>query len=117
MISPCSSTRMASAFRTVESRWAITSVVRSAISRSMPSSMCFSVRVSTEEVASSRIRMGALEMAARAMLRSCLWPWLRFAPSPSIMVSYPFSSRMMKEWALAVFAACSTSSSVASSLP
>ena len=83
---------------TVESRWAMTKVVRSAISRSMPCSMCFSVRVSTELVASSRIRIGALETAARAMFNSWRCPWLKFAPSPSSIVSYPSGSAMMKSW-------------------
>lgn len=67
---------MAFAFLTVESLWAITRVVLVAISRSIPFSMCFSVLVSTELVASSKIRIGALEIAALAMLISCLCPWL-----------------------------------------
>ncbi len=83
MIRPCSSTMIASAFRTVDSLWAITRVVRSAISRSIPCSICFSVLVSTELVASSRIRTGALDTAALAIFKSCLCPWLKFAPSPS----------------------------------
>ena len=40
-----------------------------------------------EEVASSRIRMGALLMAARAMFKSWRWPWDRLAPSFSSRVS------------------------------
>ena len=76
-----------------------------AISRCMPCSMCFSVRVSTELVASSRIRIGALETAARAMFNSWRCPWLKFAPSPSSIVSYPSGRRMIKECADAVFAA------------
>ena len=34
-----------------------------------------SVRVSTEEVASSRIRIGASCTIARAMVSSCFCPW------------------------------------------
>ena len=45
------------------------------------------------------------DMDALAILRSCLWPWLKLAPSPSSMVSYPWGRRMIKEWADAVFAA------------
>ena len=95
----------------------MTKLVRLAIRRSMPCSMCFSVRVSTELVASSRIRIGALETAARAMFNSWRCPWLKFAPSPSSIVSYPSGRRMIKECADAVFAASTTSSSVASSRP
>ena len=73
---------MALALRTVESRWAMTNTVRPAMSRSMPCSMSFSVRVSMELVASSRISTGGLAQAARAMFKSCRSPWLRFPPSP-----------------------------------
>lgn len=45
-------TMMQSALRTVESRWAMTKVVRPVIRASMPSWTSFSVRVSMEEVAS-----------------------------------------------------------------
>ena len=54
---------------------------------------------------------------ARAMARSCLWPWLKLAPSPVSMVSYPSGRRRMNPSALASFAALMHSSSVASSLP
>ena len=70
MISPCSSTRMALALRTVDRRCAMMKVVRFCIRRFMPSSISRSVRVSTEEVASSSTRMGALDSDARAMLSS-----------------------------------------------
>ena len=81
MIRPCSSTMMALALRTVERRWAMTNTVRPAIRPSSPWPMSFSVRVSTEEVASSRISTGARDTAARAMATSWRWPWLRLAPS------------------------------------
>ena len=78
---------MALALRTVERRWAMTNTVRPAIRWSMPCSMSFSVWVSMEEVASSRISTGGLEMAARAMFSSCRSPWLRLPPSSVSMVS------------------------------
>ena len=53
----------------------------------MPSCTSFSVRVSMEEVASSRISTGGSATAARAMASSCRWPWERLAPSPVSMVS------------------------------
>ena len=46
----------------------------------------FSVRVSMEEVASSRIMTGGSATAARAMASSCRWPWDRLAPLPVSMV-------------------------------
>lgn len=42
----------------VDSRWAMTKLVRCSVSRSMACWVMSSVRVSTEEVASSRISMG-----------------------------------------------------------
>jgi len=57
----------------------------------------FSVLVSTELVASSSIRMGAFDMAARAILRSCRSPWLKFAPShpiPYHILGQPFDKGM-----------------------
>ena len=75
-------TMIQSLLRTVESLWAITKVVLPSISLSIPSCTSFSVRVSMELVASSRIRTGGSATAARAMERSCLWPWLKFAPFP-----------------------------------
>ena len=41
----------------------------------MPFSISASVRVSMEEVASSRISTGGSATAARAMASSCRWPW------------------------------------------
>ena len=45
----------------------------------MPSWTSASVRVSMEEVASSRISTGGSATAARAMASSWRWPWLRLA--------------------------------------
>ncbi len=52
----------------------MTNTVRPAINWSMPFSMSFSVRVSMELVASSRINTGGLDSAARAMFKSCRSP-------------------------------------------
>ena len=71
-----------SAFLTVESRCAMTNTVRPSISLSIPLCTSASVRVSMELVASSRIMTGGSDTAARAMLSSCRWPWLRPLPSP-----------------------------------
>ena len=76
----------------------------------MPFSMSASVRVSMEEVASSKMSTGGSATAARAMASSWRWPWLRLAPSAVTIVSYPWGRRRMKESALAILAACSISS-------
>ena len=46
-----------------------------------------SVRVSTELVASSRIRMAGSARNARAIVSSCFSPALRLVPSSSMTVS------------------------------
>ena len=74
MILPCSITMMQSLFFMVASLWAITKVVRPFISSSIPDCTSFSVLVSMEEVASSRISTGGLAIAALAMDSSCLCP-------------------------------------------
>ena len=58
------------------------------LSSGRPSPACtsFSVLVSMEEVASSRIRAGGSATAARAMASSCRCPWLRLDPSPVSIV-------------------------------
>ncbi len=59
----------------VDSRWAMTKLVRLRIRFSIAFWIWISVRVSTDEVASSRIRIfGSLRMT-RAMVSSCFWPW------------------------------------------
>ncbi len=74
--SPSRITRMRSASRIVDRRWAMTKLVRPRIRRSMAVWMRCSVRVSTLLVASSRIRMRLSARMARAMVSSCFWPWL-----------------------------------------
>ncbi len=59
---------------TVEMRWAISRVVFPARLFFRLSRMIFSVRVSTAETESSRIRMGASFSRARAMEMRCFWP-------------------------------------------
>ena len=95
----------------------MTNTVRPAIRESIPCSMSFSVRVSMEEVASSRISTGGSDTAARAMASSWRSPWLRLPPSPVMTVSYPWGRWRIKVSALASLAAARTSSSVASSFP
>ncbi len=114
---PCSRTIIQSLLRTVERRCAITNVVLPLISLSMPFCTSFSVLVSMELVASSRISAGGSATAALAIARSCLWPWLKLAPSPVSIVLYPSGSLLIKLCAFASFAALTTSSSVASSFP
>ena len=57
------------------------------------------------------------EVLITVMVQKEVADWERFAPSCSRMVSYPFSKFIMKEWAEAILAAASTSSSVASNRP
>ena len=78
---------MAFALRTVESRCAITNTVRPRMRASMPRSMRASVRVSMDDVASSRMRTGGSDTAARAMAMSWRCPCERLAPSDVILVS------------------------------
>ena len=73
----------------------------------MPRCTSASVRVSMEEVASSRISTGGSDTAARAMASSWRSPWLRLPPSPVMTVSYPWGRWRMKVSALASLAAVS----------
>jgi hypothetical protein len=60
--------------RTVDSRWAMTMVVRPTLTRSSERWMAASVSLSTAEVASSRIRIGGSLRTARAIERRWRWP-------------------------------------------
>src|SRR5439155_6237431 len=85
-IFPFSSTTSRSAACNVLSRWAIAKVVRPLTNRSSACWICFSVSLSTELVASSRIRMRGLLRMARAMLMRCRSPPLKDCPrSPTIV--------------------------------
>ena len=74
MILPCSSTMIASLFRIVDSRWAITNTVLPFIRLSIPRCTMLSVLVSILDVASSKISTGGLATAALAMDSNCLCP-------------------------------------------
>ena len=117
MTQPWSRTRITSAFWMVESRWAMTKTVLPFIKASIPACTIRSVRVSIEEVASSKISAGGLATVARAIANNCLWPCDNPSPSPVNTVSYPCGKCLINEWALASLAAAITSSSVASKLP
>ena len=82
-------TTIRSASRIVESRCAMIRLVRFSIRRNMASWICFSVLVSTLEVASSRIRILGNERNARPIVISCRCPWERLAPESVSTVSYP----------------------------
>ena len=71
---PSSSTTISSASAIVESRWAITNVVRPAITSRSASLISCSVEASTDEVASSRIRIRGLARIARAIAIRWRWP-------------------------------------------
>ena len=113
MISPCSSTMIASLFLTVDSLWAITNVVRPVMTLSIDSCTSISVLVSIDEVASSRINTGGPMISALAMESSWACPSESPVSVPLITVSYPSGRRVMKWWAWVLFAPLTTSSSVA----
>jgi hypothetical protein len=78
---------MASAFRTVERRWAMAMVVRSAVIRSRDRWMAASVSLSTALVASSRMRRGGSFRMARARAMRCRCPPESFCPRSPTTVS------------------------------
>mmetsp|Transcript_12324 Transcript_12324/g.29865 ORF Transcript_12324/g.29865 Transcript_12324/m.29865 type:complete len:153 (-) Transcript_12324:467-925(-) len=105
------STMILSAPRTVVSRCAMTIVVRRLPATSWSSACCTSrsFSVSRAEVASSRMRMGGLRSAARAIATRCFCPPLNLLFLPPTMVSYPSGKEQMKSCADAARAAASTS--------
>ena len=72
---------------------------------------------SSDEVGSSRIRIGAFFRIARATLNRCRSPPERPAPASATGVSYFLGSLVMNSWACAALAASSISPSVASNRP
>ena len=74
MIRPCSSTSTRSATSTVESRWAITSAVRSASTRANARCTMRSLGMSSDDVASSRISTAGSARKARANATSWRCP-------------------------------------------
>ena len=85
--------RLRSASRTVDSLWAMMSDVRPVRMLRSPRWMSTSVRVSTDEVASSRIRIAGSPTIARANAISCRWPVESVAPRSSTCVSNPSGRR------------------------
>jgi hypothetical protein len=86
-IEPFSITRIVSASRIVERRWAMTNDVRPWASFAIAFWIRTSVRVSTDEVASSSTRITGSDRNARAMVMSCFSPALTPLPSSSMTVS------------------------------
>lgn len=84
---PSSITRIVSASRIVDRRWAITNDVRPCASFAIAFWISTSVRVSTELVASSSTRITGSDRNARAIVISCFSPALTPDPSSSITVS------------------------------
>ena len=84
---PSSSTTISSASAIVERRWAITNVVRPAISSCSARLISCSVEASTDEVASSRIRMRGSATIARAIAMRWRWPPDSVSPRSPIRVS------------------------------
>ncbi len=83
---PASMTTISSASEIVERRWATTKVVRPAITSRKPFLISSSVRASTDEVASSRIRMRGSAISARAIAIRWRWPPESVSPrSPTIV--------------------------------
>src|SRR4051794_21063055 len=79
---PLSNTRMRVALRMVESRCAITKVVRPFITSSRAALTLASVTASSALVASSRIRIGGALRSARAVDRGCRSPPDSLRPRP-----------------------------------
>jgi hypothetical protein len=116
-MAPFSITRIRSASRIVDSRWAITNDVRPVRRVFIARWISTSVRVSTELVASSRIRMLGSARNARAIVISCFSPADTLEPSSSITVSMP-SGRVLTKWfTCAAAAASATVSGVGWSAP
>ena len=88
-IRPFSTTRIWSARRIVERRWAITNVVRPFMSQESPSWMRASDSESRLDVASSRIRIRGSARIARAIATRCRWPPESRTPRSPTTVSYP----------------------------
>ncbi len=84
---PASITWMRWAWRTVDSRWAITMVVRPADTLAMDRWMAASVSLSTADVASSSTSTAGSRRMARAMVRRWRWPPESFWPRSPTRVS------------------------------
>ena len=105
-----------SAFRMVDSRCAITTVVRLRNPDMSPSSAActsFSDSLSSAEVASSRSKIAGSPMIARAIAMRCFCPPETNDPPTPTSLSYPLSIRDTNSCALATRAASTTSARVA----
>ncbi|MNP76289.1 hypothetical protein D3C76_1734980 [compost metagenome] len=71
----------------MDSRWAMTKLVRPEIIRRKAFWIRISVSVSILLVASSRISIGGSASMTRAIVSSCFWPWDRLSPEPLILVA------------------------------
>ena len=120
---PCSaipssvSTSILPALRIVLSLWAMTNVVLPSARSSRESCTTFSLSLSRADVASSKIRICGFLRNTLAMDSRCYWPPESFTPLCPISVWYSSGRFMINSWALARFAALTTSSSDASGLP
>ena len=114
---PRSSTTMRSASRMVDSRWAMTRVVRPCIRCSRACRNWLSLTASRWDVASSSTNTGAFFSRARAMAIRCRCPPDSCIPRSPTMVSYPSGKAVMKSWQFACLAASSSSASEASGRP
>lgn len=81
----------------VDRRWAITKLVLSCFRSAIAFWIKLSVRVSTELVASSRMRISGSAKKARAIVKSCLYPWEIFVPSSFNRVSAGCMREMSSE--------------------
>mmetsp|Transcript_32094 Transcript_32094/g.52084 ORF Transcript_32094/g.52084 Transcript_32094/m.52084 type:complete len:182 (-) Transcript_32094:148-693(-) len=106
-----------SARRMVDSRWAITSVVRSRRSPASASCTESSVLVSSAEVASSRRTTGGSFRRQRAIATRCFSPPLSLSPRSPTLVSQPSGSDLMNSRICAASHAASTSAMLASMRP
>jgi hypothetical protein len=78
----------------VDSRWAITNVVRPRRSARSPSWISASLSLSRLDVASSRIRMRGSARMARAIATRCRWPPESFTPAPPRSCRSPLEPSM-----------------------
>ena len=86
-------------------------VVRPSIRRSIAWRISPSVSVSTDEVASSRIRMRGSFNNVRAMATRCFCPPERVIPFSPTSVLYPSGNDVTTSWMAAIRAAVTISSS------
>ena len=97
---------MRSAPITLDSRCARIKVVRPCARRSIACWITASFSASTEDSASSRIRIGESRSSARAIASRWRWPPDRLTPRSPMTVRYPRGNCRMNSWALASRAAC-----------